>query len=70
MNNLILFIVYWTFIYFFLYCITMYIMSRKNIEFKEMRFLDFIWKCKADFFNHKKLLALTLLGTAILIRIL
>ena len=69
MSNLILFIVYCTFAYFILYCAIMYMMLKKNDAKSKMKILDFIWKCKADFFNHKKLIALVLFGTYVLIKL-
>ena len=69
MNNLILFIIYYTFAYFVLYCAIMYMMLKKDDSKNKMKILDFIWKCKADFFNHKKLLVLVLFGTYVLIKL-
>lgn len=74
LDKLILFVVHWIIIYFIIYCLIIYFISKLNKkddnDDNNKRLLDFIWKCKYDFFKHTRLISLTLVITVIILKIL
>ena len=73
LDKLILFVIHWIIIYFIIYCLIIYFISklnRKDDNDNDKRLLDFIWKCKYDFFKHTRLISLVLIITAVILKLL